>query len=69
MKKDCGTQTPHLILSSLPNLSRASNGRFNHVFHFDYKAQIEEWARNELPAVSALHPGMFSSFFFTLVFW
>lgn len=53
--KDC--KTPHLVLSSLPNLSRASNGRFNHVFHFDYKAQIEEWAREELPAVSSLHPG------------
>lgn len=54
-EKDC--KTPHLVLSSLPNLSRASNGRFNHVFHFDYKAQIEEWAREELPAVSSLHPG------------
>lgn len=54
-------QIPHVILSSLPNLSRASHGRFNHVFHFDHKNQIEEWARQELPAVTVLYPGLFNS--------
>lgn len=51
---------PHLVLSSLPNISRASHGRFTKVFHFDYKAQIEEWAIRELPGVTVLHPGELS---------
>lgn len=44
----------------MPNIKQASNGRFNKVFHFDNKNQIEQWAKNELPAVTALHPGKFA---------
>ncbi|KAL3474622.1 hypothetical protein BJX99DRAFT_231328 [Aspergillus californicus] len=56
--KTCGVK--HLVLSSLPNITLASEGRFQKVFHFDHKAQIEEWARSQLPgAVTALHPGLF----------
>ncbi|OJJ56396.1 hypothetical protein ASPSYDRAFT_47696 [Aspergillus sydowii CBS 593.65] len=55
--KECGVQ--HFVLSSLPNINQASNGRFTKVFHFDNKNRIEQWAKNELPAVTALHPGLF----------
>jgi hypothetical protein len=44
-------------MSSLPNLTTASGGRFTKVYHFDYKHQIEQWARQRLPAVTALLPG------------
>ncbi|KAJ5757523.1 uncharacterized protein N7511_006217 [Penicillium nucicola] len=55
--KACKIQ--HFVLSSLPNLTDASNGRFIKVYHFDNKSKIEEWARRELPAVTSLHPGLF----------
>ena len=48
----------HMVFSSLPNISKASNGRFRKLFHFDHKAAIQELAVRELPAVTALHPGM-----------
>lgn len=47
----------HFVMSSLPNLTKASGGRFTKVYHFDYKHQIEQWARQRLPAVTALLPG------------
>ncbi|RSL90032.1 hypothetical protein CEP51_000896 [Fusarium floridanum] len=46
----------HFVMSSLPNLNKASGGRFTKVYHFDYKHQIEQWARQSLPAVTALLP-------------
>ncbi|KAH7254464.1 hypothetical protein B0J15DRAFT_512727 [Fusarium solani] len=46
----------HFVMSSLPNLTTASGGRFTKVYHFDYKHQIEQWARQRLPAVTALLP-------------
>ncbi|KAE8376673.1 hypothetical protein BDV26DRAFT_231428 [Aspergillus bertholletiae] len=55
--KACNVQ--HFVMSSLPNISNASNGRFTKVFHFDNKYKIEQRARDELPAVTALHPGLF----------
>lgn len=56
--KDRGIQ--HFVFSSLPNLSAASNGRFTKVYHFDYKHDIEQYAREQLPAVTALMPGLSS---------
>jgi len=47
----------HFVLSSLPNLNKASNGRFRKLFHFDHKAAVQELAMQELPAVTALHAG------------
>ncbi|KXG50517.1 uncharacterized protein PGRI_070080 [Penicillium griseofulvum] len=55
--KACGIQ--HVVLSSLPNLTEASNRQFTKVFHFDNKSKIEQWAKDELLAVTALHPGLF----------
>lgn len=57
--KDCGVS--HMVLSSLPNISKASNGRFQKVFHFDHKSMVEEYARKELKAVTVLWPGLFYS--------
>lgn len=55
----CGVK--HFVLSSLPNLTEASGGEFGKVFHFDYKHEIERLARERLPAVTALLPGVSSS--------
>ncbi|KAJ6186113.1 hypothetical protein N7519_007414 [Penicillium mononematosum] len=52
--KACEVQ--HVVLSSLPNLAEASNRQFTKVFHFDNKSKIEQWAKDELLAVTALHP-------------
>ncbi|PWY62199.1 cinnamoyl-CoA reductase [Aspergillus eucalypticola CBS 122712] len=49
----------HFVISSLPNLADASKGRFQKVFHFDHKFQIEQLAKSELIAVTALRPGLF----------
>ena len=51
------SQVRHFVISSLPNLAEASKGRFQKVFHFDHKSQIEQLARSELAAVTALRPG------------
>ncbi|GAA5914766.1 hypothetical protein JCM5296_003859 [Sporobolomyces johnsonii] len=51
----------HFVFSSLPNVRKASNGRLTHVSHFDSKATIEEYARKELQAVTALIPSVFYS--------
>ncbi|KAE8312089.1 hypothetical protein BDV41DRAFT_577926 [Aspergillus transmontanensis] len=61
--KDCGVK--HFLLSSLPNIAQASRGQFTKVFHFDHKSQIESWAKEELPATTILHPGLF----YTNMFW
>lgn len=36
----------HLIFSSLPSVSKASNGALTNVAHFDGKADIEEYMRS-----------------------
>ncbi|GLA92537.1 hypothetical protein AtubIFM57143_008889 [Aspergillus tubingensis] len=50
----------HFVISSLPNLADASKGQFQKVFHFDHKFQIEQLAKSELTAVTALRPEVFS---------
>ncbi|GKZ17805.1 hypothetical protein AbraIFM66951_001069 [Aspergillus brasiliensis] len=50
----------HFVISSLPNLAEASKGRFQKVFHFDHKFQIEQLAKSELAAVTALRPEVFA---------
>ncbi|KAJ5693404.1 hypothetical protein N7462_002827 [Penicillium macrosclerotiorum] len=52
-------QIKHFVMSSLPSISNASNGRFSKVLHFDQKHDIEEMAQKELPA-TFVHPGMSS---------
>jgi uncharacterized protein YbjT (DUF2867 family) len=48
----------HFVFTSLPDVAKASGGKYTHVFHFDFKAQIEEMARKELKSVTALLPGL-----------
>lgn len=47
----------HFVFSSLPSITKASNGRYSKVYHFDFKSQIDQWARERLPAVTTLIPG------------
>lgn len=55
----------HFVFTSLPDVAKASGGKYTHVFHFDFKAQIEELARRELKSATALLPG----YFFTNLNW
>lgn len=54
-----------LVLSSLPNCSKWSNGKYTHVYHFDFKAQATEYARQTYPDMwaktSVFQPGWFLS--------
>ncbi|KAJ4992423.1 NmrA-like family protein [Stagonosporopsis vannaccii] len=38
-----------LVLSALPNCSKWSNGKYTHVYHFDFKAQAAEYAAENYP--------------------
>lgn len=42
-----GAGVGHFVLSSLPDITRASGGRYPKVYmyHFDFKHQIDQWAR------------------------
>lgn len=51
------TGVEHFVLSSLPNITEASGGRFTKVFHMDNKAAIEKLARAELDGFTSLIPG------------
>jgi uncharacterized protein YbjT (DUF2867 family) len=48
----------HFVFTSLPDVAKASDGKYSKVFHFDFKAQIEGLARRELKSVTALLPGL-----------
>jgi hypothetical protein len=54
-----------LILSSLPNCSKWSGGKYTHVYHFDFKAQAAEYAEASYPDLwaktSVFQPGWFLS--------
>ena len=54
-----------LILSSLPNCSKWSNGKYTHVYHFDFKSQATDYARQTYPDMwaktSIFQPGWFLS--------
>ncbi|KAI9842054.1 MAG: hypothetical protein M1838_003279 [Thelocarpon superellum] len=59
--KDAGVQ--HLIWSSLINVAELSKGKFSEVYHFDSKANIEEYIRSiGIPATYVL-PGFYMSNF------
>jgi NAD(P)-dependent dehydrogenase (short-subunit alcohol dehydrogenase family) len=57
------TSLERLILSSLPNCSKWSNGKYTHVYHFDFKAQAAEYAEASHPDLwaktSVFTPGWF----------
>ncbi|KAJ5147474.1 NmrA-like [Penicillium atrosanguineum] len=49
----------HFVLSSLPDMKRATSGRFDKLFHMDHKFIIEQLAKQDLSAVTCLLPGLF----------
>ncbi|KEY66266.1 hypothetical protein S7711_10009 [Stachybotrys chartarum IBT 7711] len=55
----------HFVFSTLPDVKKASNGRFTRVYHFDYKQVIEKFAKEQLPGVTSVMPG----YFYTNFYW
>ncbi|GAA5942190.1 hypothetical protein JCM3775_001348 [Rhodotorula graminis] len=51
----------HLIWSGLPSVAKLSGGKFPRIFHFEGKAVIETYAREQLEHVTVLLPGGFYS--------
>ncbi|BGP01092.1 hypothetical protein NBRC10513v2_004895 [Rhodotorula toruloides] len=47
----------HFIYSSLPSIAKASGGKYTHVFPFENKAKIEQYAKEKLEDVTVLIPG------------
>lgn len=56
------------IISSMPNVTKLSGGKYTNVFHFDSKADGAEYGRNTYPELwaktSEYKPGFFLSNFF-----
>jgi NAD(P)-dependent dehydrogenase (short-subunit alcohol dehydrogenase family) len=54
-----------MVLSSLPNCSKWSRGKYTHVYHFDFKAQAAEYTQEAYPDLwaktSIFQPGWFLS--------
>ncbi|GAA5907809.1 hypothetical protein JCM8208_001952 [Rhodotorula glutinis] len=51
----------HLIWSGLPSVAKLSGGKFPRIFHFEGKAVVEAYAREQLEHVTVLLPGGFYS--------
>ncbi|KAJ6502737.1 NAD(P)-binding protein [Mycena vitilis] len=56
--KDVGVK--FFIWSSLPNVSKLSNGLYKHVAHYDNKAEIEEYLKASGVPFASLHTGWFA---------
>jgi nucleoside-diphosphate-sugar epimerase len=54
--KHCGVK--HFVMSSLPDMTKASGGRFTDIYHMDNKYEIEQYARKQLDYVTAVIPGI-----------
>ncbi|KAJ3577961.1 hypothetical protein NPX13_g2604 [Xylaria arbuscula] len=55
--KHCGVK--HFVYSSLPDMVKATGGRFTDIYHMDLKYEIEQYARSQLDYVTAVIPGYF----------
>ncbi|GAA6028693.1 hypothetical protein JCM8097_007350 [Rhodosporidiobolus ruineniae] len=51
----------HLVFSSLPSIAQASGGKFTGVLHYEMKAQVEQYAKEQLANVTVVVPGIFYS--------
>lgn len=55
----------HFIWSGLPSVTKYSKGKYHGVYHFDSKAEVTEYIRNEQPrlarAMSVLYVGFYAS--------
>ncbi|GAA5891824.1 hypothetical protein JCM6882_007374 [Rhodosporidiobolus microsporus] len=56
----------HLIYSGLPSPSAATSNQFQHIWHFEHKASVEQYALETLGSdrVTFVHAGMFLANFF-----
>ncbi|KAF4452357.1 cinnamoyl-CoA reductase [Fusarium austroafricanum] len=61
--KEAGVE--HFVLSSLPDMVKATGGRFPGIHHMNNKHAIEQIAKESLKAVTSLIPG----FFYTNMKW
>ncbi|KAG1862807.1 hypothetical protein DFJ58DRAFT_227418 [Suillus subalutaceus] len=50
----------YFIWSSLPHCTRVSNGKYPNVYHFDNKANVDDYLRDSGVPHSILHTGWFS---------
>ncbi|KIJ61553.1 hypothetical protein HYDPIDRAFT_115710 [Hydnomerulius pinastri MD-312] len=50
----------YFIWSSLPHSTRVSNGKYPNVYHFDNKANVEDYLRDSNLPHSIIHTGWFS---------
>ena len=57
------TNISHFIWSSLPNVSKLTDGKLTKVYHFDGKAEVEEYARSTGIPATFFHAGGFMSNF------
>ncbi|KAB5578572.1 NmrA-like family-domain-containing protein [Coniochaeta sp. 2T2.1] len=55
------TGVPQFIWSSLFNISKLSNGKLPHVYHFDSKAEVESYAREVGIPATFFMPGFYMS--------
>lgn len=62
--KAAGVQ--HLVFSSLINVTEASGGRLTHVAHFDRKAEIEQYIRQQAIPATFIQPGYYMTNFTNL---
>ncbi|GAA6028853.1 hypothetical protein JCM8097_007433 [Rhodosporidiobolus ruineniae] len=51
----------HFVYSSLPSITEASGGKLTKVKLFDNKAKVTSYAKEQLPAATAVVPGSFLS--------
>jgi uncharacterized protein YbjT (DUF2867 family) len=55
------TGVSHFIWSSLPNVTKLSNNTLTHIYHFDSKAEVEEYARAAGIPATFFHAGFYMS--------
>jgi uncharacterized protein YbjT (DUF2867 family) len=55
--KESGVQ--HLIISTLKNVTKLTDGKFPHVYHFDSKAKIADYAREVGVPMTEFMPGFY----------
>ncbi|GAA5875070.1 hypothetical protein JCM8547_005404 [Rhodosporidiobolus lusitaniae] len=63
------TEIKHLIYSGLPSVSAATSNRFMHIWHFEYKAQVEDYAKEVLASSSTAFTILHAQLFFRNLAW
>ncbi|KAI0147247.1 putative cinnamoyl-CoA reductase [Xylariaceae sp. FL1272] len=55
--EQCGVQ--HFVMGSLPDMVKASSGRYTEMYHMDHKFEVEQYAKTKLDCVTCVLPGFF----------